>query len=73
MNIFRRDFKKLEDEVAEKEQMELELKKLRDENLGKRDIVAICIAMFQIILPFALVIVIVYFLIIGFMTKVWLK
>lgn len=73
MNIFHRNFEKLEDEAAKKEQMDLELKKLRNENLSKKDIAAICIAMFQVILPFALGIVIIYFFIIEFLTKIWVK
>lgn len=73
MNIFRRNFNNLEDETIKKEQIDEGLKKLRNENFSFRDIVAICIAMFQIILPFALGIGIIYFLIIGFMTKVWFK
>lgn len=73
MNIFHRNFEKLEDEAAKKEQINKDIKKLRDENLSKKDIAAICIAMFQIILPFALGIVVIYFFIIQFITKVWFK
>lgn len=73
MNIFRRDFKKLEDESAQEQEMKIKLEQLRNENIGKSDIFAIIIAMIQIILPFALVIAFIYFILIEFLTKVWLK
>lgn len=73
MSLFHRNFAKLEDEAVKKEQMELDLQKLRNENLGKSDIIAIFAAMFQLLLPYAIGIVIIYFLVIQFITKVWFK
>ena len=73
MSLFHRNFAKLEDEAAKKEQMELDLQKLRNENLSKSDIIAIFAAMFQLLLPYAIGIVIIYFLVIQFITKVWFK
>lgn len=72
MNIFRRNFKKLEDECAKEKEMQINLERLRNENLNKSDIIAITIAMIQVILPFALGIVFIYFIVIEFLTKVWL-
>lgn len=73
MNIFRRDFKKLEDESAKEQEMQMKLEKLRNENLSKSDIFAIVIAMIQVVLPFALGIIFIYFILIQFLTKVWFR
>ncbi|MDS0527252.1 hypothetical protein NNC19_16295 [Clostridium sp. SHJSY1] len=62
-------FEKIEDKEKRKE----ELQKLKKENLGNKDILALMIALFQLVLPFVLIIGGVYFLIILFMTKVWMK
>lgn len=71
--MFKRNYKKLTDEAMEDEKYKEGLRKLRNENLDKRDILAIIIAMFQILAPFVLGIVAIYFVIILFLTKVWLK
>jgi hypothetical protein len=72
MNLFNRRYEKLGNESKNKEERREELRKLKSENLGVRDIFAIIIAMFQLILPFAIIIVAAYFLIILFITKVWM-
>lgn len=61
-------FEKIEDKQKRNE----ELQKLKDENLGKKDILALMIALFQLVLPFVLIVGGLYFLIILFMTKVWM-
>jgi hypothetical protein len=72
MKLFNRRYEKLGNESKNKEERREELRKLKNENLGVRDIFAIIIAMFQLILPFAIGIVAAYFLIILFITKVWM-
>lgn len=49
------------------------LEKLKNEKLESNDIKAIIIAMVQMILPIAIGIVVIYFLAILFLTKVWLR
>ena len=71
MKLFNRRYEKLGNESKNKEERREELRKLKSEDLGVRDIFAIIIAMFQLILPFAIVIIAIYFLIILFITKVW--
>ncbi len=61
-------FEKIEDKQKRKEG----LQKLKEENLGKRDIIALMIALFQLVLPVALIVGALYFLIILFITKVWM-
>ena len=73
MNLFNRRYEKLEYERDKKEQRKEDLKRFKNENLSVRDIIAIVIAMFQLILPFAIGVIIIYFLVILFMTKVWMK
>lgn len=73
MNLFNRRYERLEYERDKKEQRKEDLKRLKNENLSGRDIIAIVIAMFQLILPFAIGVIIIYFLVILFMTKVWMK
>jgi hypothetical protein len=73
MNFFNRRFERYKDETAEKEKIESDLKRLRSENLGKSDTIAILIAVFQMILPYVIGIAIIYFLIIQFITKIWLR
>ena len=74
MNLFnKRRYEKLEDEKNRKEQRKEDLKKLKNEGLGGKDIMALVIAMFQLILPFVIAVIIIYFLVILFMTKVWMK
>ncbi|OOM81876.1 hypothetical protein CLPUN_07380 [Clostridium puniceum] len=72
MKLFNRRYEKLEDEIKNKEARKEEFKKLKDENLGGRDVFALIIAMFQLIIPFAIGIIVIYFLIILFITKVWM-
>lgn len=69
MNIFNRRYEKIEYKRIEKE----DLKKIKNEDLSGRDIIAIVIAMFQLILPFAIGVITIYFVVILFMTKVWMK
>lgn len=49
------------------------LEKLKNEKLESNDIKAIIIAMVQMILPITIGIVAIYFLVILFLTKVWLR
>ncbi len=49
------------------------LEKLKNEKLESNDIKAIIIAMVQMIIPIAIGIVVIYFLVILFLTKVWLR
>lgn len=72
MKLFNRRYEKLEDEIKDKEARKEEFKKLKSESLGVRDVFALIIAMFQLIIPFAIGIVAIYFLIILFITKVWM-
>lgn len=72
MTIFDRNIEKIEDKNRKKRELEEGIKKLKGENLPWRDIWALIVAMFQIVLPFALAIVLIYFLIMLFLTKVWL-
>jgi len=72
VKLFNRRYEKLEDEIKNKEARKEEFKKLKGENLGARDVFALIIAMFQLIIPFAIGIVAIYFLIILFITKVWM-
>lgn len=72
MRLFNRRYGKLEEDIKNKEAQKEDFKKLKNENLGGRDIFALIIAMFQLIIPFAIGIVAAYFLIILFITKVWM-
>lgn len=71
MKLFNRRYEKLDDEFKNKEDRKEGFKKLKEENLGWRDAFALIIAMFQLIAPFAIIIVVVYFLIMLFITQVW--
>lgn len=73
MNIFRRDFDKIGEDKKKREEEELKLQELRESNLGAKDIAAIFLAMIEIIAPIALGIVIIYFVVIEFLTKVWFQ
>lgn len=73
MNLFRRDYEKLEDKEAKKRERIEGLKKLKDENLGIKDILALIMASFQLIVPFAIGIVAIYFLVILVITKIWMQ
>lgn len=64
--MLRKRYKKPEDE-------EELLEKLKNEKLESNDIKAIIIAMVQMIIPIAIGIVVIYFLVILFLTKVWLR
>jgi len=72
MKLFDRRYEKLGTESKSKEERREELRRLKSENIGDWDIFAIIIAMFQLIMPFAIGIVAAYFLIILFITKVWM-
>lgn len=72
MNIFCRKYEKLEYESKISGQRQEGGKEFKDLKLEKRDIIALIVAAFQIILPFAIGIVAIYFLIILFLTKVWM-
>lgn len=73
MNLFNRRYEKLEDERKKKEQRKEELNKLKNERLSGKDTMALVIAMFQLILPFVIVVIGIYFFIILFITTVWMK
>lgn len=64
--MLRKRYEKPEDE-------EELLEKLKNEKLESNDIKAIIIAMVQMILPIAIGIGVIYFLVILFLTKVWLR
>lgn len=72
MNLFCRKYEKNGYEGEISEQNEKEFKRLKDLKLEKKDIIALIIAAFQTIMPFAIGIVAIYFLIILFVTKVWM-
>lgn len=72
MAIFERNIEKIEDKNRKKRELEEGIKKLKAENLPGRDIIALIVAMFQLVLPFALGIIFIYFLIMLFLTQVWL-
>ena len=72
MAIFEKNIEKIEEKNRKKRELEEGIKKLKAENLPWKDIGALIIAMFQIVLPFALGIILIYFLIMLFLTQVWL-
>ncbi|MBS5985478.1 MAG: hypothetical protein ACLTD6_07550 [Clostridium paraputrificum] len=72
MAIFSRNIEKIEEKNRKKRELEEGIKKLKAENLPWKDIWALIIAMFQVVLPFALGIILIYFLIMLFLTQVWL-
>ena len=72
MAIFERNIEKIEEKNRKKRELEEGIKKLKAENLPGRDIIALIVAMFQVVLPFALGIILIYFLIMLFLTQVWL-
>lgn len=71
MNIFHRRYDTIERRESKDARKEA-FKRLKIENLGIRDICALIIAMIQLIAPFAIGIVFIYFLIILFITRVWM-
>ena len=72
MAIFERNIEKIEEKNRKKRELEEGIKKLKAENLPGRDIIALIVAMFQLVLPFALGIIFIYFFIMLFLTQVWL-
>ena len=72
MAIFERNIEKIEEKNRKKRELEEGIKKLKAENLPGRDIIALIVAMFQLVLPFALGIIFIYFLIMLFLTQVLL-
>lgn len=72
MTIFNRDIEKIEEKNRKKRELEEGMKKLRAENLPWKDVFALILAMFQMLIPFVIGIGIVYFLIMLFLTKLWL-
>ncbi|OBY10347.1 hypothetical protein [Clostridium paraputrificum] len=72
MAIFESNIEKIEEKNRKKRELEEGIKKLKAENLPGRDIIALIVAMFQLVLPFALGIIFIYFLIMLFLTQVWL-
>lgn len=72
MGIFNRDIEKIEDKNRKKRELEEGIKKLKAENLPGKDIFALIMAMFQLILPIAFGILLIYFLLMLFLTQVWL-
>ena len=71
MAIFERNIEKIEDKNRKKRELEEGIKKLKAENLPGRDIIALIVAMFQLVLPFVLGILLIYFLVMLFLTQVW--
>ena len=72
MSIFNRNIEKIEEKNRKKRELEEGMEKLRAENLPWKDVVALIFAMFQMLIPFVIGIGIVYFLIMLFLTKLWL-
>ena len=72
MAIFERNIEKIEEKNRKKRELEEGIKKLKAEHLPGTDIIALIVAMFQLVLPFALGIIFIYFLIMLFLTQVWL-
>ena len=58
-----------EEKLQEKEQF----KKLKETEFEGKDIIALIIALAELIIPIAIAFVLMYFLIILFLTKVWLR
>lgn len=71
MEPFGNIFKNISEMSNEEEKAKLT--KLRKEKIGVGDILALIIAMFQVLLPFVLFIVFGYFVIIKFLTVFWIK
>lgn len=61
--------KSKEEKLQEKE----DLQKLKEANLGRKDIMALIIALAELLIPIAIFFIFIYFLIILFLTKVWMK
>lgn len=61
---------KTEEERLKEEQ---QFKELKEANLGSKDLMALIIAFSELIIPIALAFGVMYFLIILFLTKVWMK
>ena len=72
MAIFEKNIEKIEEKNRKKRELEEGIKKLKAENLPWKDIWSLIVAMFQVVLPFALGIILIYFLIMLFLTQVWL-
>ena len=72
MAIFERNIEKIEEKNRKKRELEEGIKKLKAENLPGRDIIALIVVSIQLVLPFALGIIFIYFLIMLFLTQVWL-
>ncbi|WP_294350941.1 hypothetical protein [uncultured Clostridium sp.] len=66
MDMFRRKLTNEEDHNEEKRKM------LREENVGAKDVIALILAAFELLLPFILIGVIVYILVLLVLTKFWL-
>lgn len=66
MDIFRRKLTNEEDPNEEKRKM------LREENVGAKDVIALILAAFELLLPFVLIGVIVYTLVLLALTNFWL-
>ncbi|MCR4944498.1 MAG: hypothetical protein K5986_08635 [Clostridium sp.] len=61
---------KTEEERLKEEQ---QFKELKEANLGSKDIVALIIALSELLIPIVLAFGVMYFLIILFLTKVWMR
>lgn len=72
MNLFCRKYEKIGYGNKISEQNEKEFNRVKELKLGRKDIVALVVAAFQIIMPFAIGVAAIYFLIILFITKVWM-
>lgn len=64
----RKKYKSEEEKALEEQQF----KELKEADLGFKDVIALIIALAQLIIPIALVLVLIYFFIILFLTKVWM-
>lgn len=53
--------------------MNKEVKDLTKSKLSRKDFIALIIAAFQIIMPFAVIILLIYFFIILFVIKIWTR
>ena len=65
----RHKYKSEEEKLKEEEQF----KKLKEANLGTKDVIALIIALAELLIPIAIGIGLIYFFVILFLTKVWMK
>lgn len=73
INLLRWKNEKIKYERNTDKQTEGEVKQLKNSKLSRKDFIALIMAAFQIIMPFAIAIVLIYFFIILFITKFWMN